>query len=881
MKFNNHQMSRSQQFFVFTNHVLDRCVIEIQQRLPKARVVYCSATGVTELSNLAYCERLGLWGEGLPFPSFDKFHQNASKRGVFFLEMLAMELKRSGSYVSRGLSFVQAEFETLHCALTPAMISEYNAAAAFWVKVRTELQRAVAVTGASNRLLSAYWGAHQRFFRQLILAYKVDFVVERASGYLENGLAIVIGLQTTGEAAQNRGIERSGGIANAFLSSSRESLISFIQLNWPTKVVGDSRGEGDTVPAETPKAIDGMASKTSSASLASALPTKSSAPVGSVLPECVASRDRLLAEAEALKLPVSALDSLIDKLGGNGKVAEMTGRRGRLVRNADGVISFQQRGVEEDEVDQVNIKECARFMKGSKFVAIISDAASTGISLHASNDCLNRRRRVHFTVELPWSADKAVQQLGRSHRSNQESAPIYNLVVTDLGGERRFAAAVAKRLQSLGALTKGDRRAAAGQDLHEFDLDNHYGKGAVRRMLEAIDGGVSVAAGANLHELKKLCCGASLSDAAHVRTLNGFEGVMSSEEQRWILALNGHFQTALDSIGYGQARKDSDAGNVTKFLGRLLGLPVSTQNALFYYFFCILEHATASAIKEGRYTDAITDLFGPESVIEHIKVEEVYKDHVTGGTSAVNTLRVDRGLTWEAALAKLQNYIGNVQPPPALSPKQSALDLSSAPATGREEAAKPGGDPDNDGDGAAAGAKCMEIDKVAIANPVSEENESSGAIYNERVDNSPRSGFYETKNIVPSRGCTGWLLALKRIDRPNLFIVGRPNTGMVRFEMDEDELTSKYVLREPENAEAGWRQLYEASASFESGRRVLTVHLLTGSIVPLWEQIEQVVHSSAHSRDSSLTKRDLEMKVVRNILFSLLFSMSDLFSISR
>jgi hypothetical protein len=92
-----------------------------------------------------------------------------------------------------------------------------------------------------------------------------------------------------------------------------------------------------------------------------------------------------------------------------------------------------------------------------------------------------------MTLELPWSADKAVQQLGRSHRSNQVSAPIYKLVITDLAGEMRFASAVAKRLQSLGALTKGDRRAAVGQDMSDYDIETSYGRMALRKMIESID----------------------------------------------------------------------------------------------------------------------------------------------------------------------------------------------------------------------------------------------------------------------------------------------------------------------------------------------------------------------------------------------------------
>ncbi|CAM9631438.1 unnamed protein product, partial [Hapterophycus canaliculatus] len=62
--------------------------------------------------NLAYATRLGLWGVQSPFFSFKEFKESMETRGLGALEMLAMELKAKGSYVSRGLGWKGAEFET-------------------------------------------------------------------------------------------------------------------------------------------------------------------------------------------------------------------------------------------------------------------------------------------------------------------------------------------------------------------------------------------------------------------------------------------------------------------------------------------------------------------------------------------------------------------------------------------------------------------------------------------------------------------------------------------------------------------------------------------------------------------------------------------------
>src|SRR3546814_16609834 len=91
-------------------------------------------------------------------------------------------------------------------------------------------------------------------------------------------------------------------------------------------------------------------------------------------------------------------------------------------------------------------------------------------------------RRVHFLLEPGWRADAAIQGLGRTNRTNQASAPLFRPVTTDVRGERRFISTIARRLDSLGALTRGQRQ-TGGQNL--FDpaghLESSYAKEALHR----------------------------------------------------------------------------------------------------------------------------------------------------------------------------------------------------------------------------------------------------------------------------------------------------------------------------------------------------------------------------------------------------------------
>jgi hypothetical protein len=103
-------------------------------------------------------------------------------------------------------------------------------------------------------------------------------------------------------------------------------------------------------------------------------------------------------------------------------------------------------------------------MDDQKRILIFSDAGGTGRSYHADLGARNQRLRVHYLLEPGWKADAAIQGLGRTNRTNQAQPPLFRPVATDVKAEKRFLSTIARRLDTLGAITRGQRQ-TGGQGL--------------------------------------------------------------------------------------------------------------------------------------------------------------------------------------------------------------------------------------------------------------------------------------------------------------------------------------------------------------------------------------------------------------------------------
>lgn len=118
---------------------------DLQKRLPKARIVYSSATGGSDEKEMGYMERLGLWGPGTSYKNYADLSSKLSSGGLSFLEMLCCDMKAKGAFLSRQLSFNGCSFSIHNCKITDDMIAMYKNSVSIWNELYRDFTEALQV----------------------------------------------------------------------------------------------------------------------------------------------------------------------------------------------------------------------------------------------------------------------------------------------------------------------------------------------------------------------------------------------------------------------------------------------------------------------------------------------------------------------------------------------------------------------------------------------------------------------------------------------------------------------------------------------------------------------------------------------------------------
>ncbi|MFN5040029.1 MAG: strawberry notch-like NTP hydrolase domain-containing protein [Bradyrhizobium sp.] len=577
-----------------------RAGLRLQHALPNARVVYVSATGATTVHNLAYAQRLGLWGgEDFPFATRAEFVEAIEDGGVAAMEVLARDLRALGLYTARSLSYDGVEYELIEHALTDEQRRIYDAYAGAFAVIHNHLDAAMEaanITGSDGTLnrqaksaaRSAFESAKQRFFGHLLTSMKTPTLIRSIERDLDDGHAAVIQIVSTGEALMERRLaeiptEEWNDVRVDI--TPREYVLDYLAHSFPVQLYEpftDTEGNLSSRPVYR----DGQ-------------------PVESR--EAVARRDELIERLASLPPVPGALDQIVQRFGAD-MVAEVTGRSRRIVRKGE-------RLAVENRAPSANLAETAAFMDDLKRILVFSDAGGTGRSYHAELSAKNQRLRVHYLLEPGWKADAAIQGLGRTNRTNQAQPPLFRPIATNVKAEKRFLSTIARRLDTLGAITRGQRQ-TGGQGLFrpEDNLESSYARDALRQLyLLIVRGKVE---GCSLQRFES-ATGLKLTDD------NGIKDELPP---------------------------------ITTFLNRLLALTIELQGVLFTAFEQLLDAKVAGAIASGVYDVGLETL-----TAESLKVTErttIYTHPATGAQTRLLTIterRRNRPTTLDAALGWLSD----------------------------------------------------------------------------------------------------------------------------------------------------------------------------------------------------------------------------------
>lgn len=525
-----------------------RAAVELQKMLPNARVVYVSATAATEVEGLAFASRLGLWGTGTPFYDVKEFVNQIGSAGLSAMELVVRDMKALGVYDARSISYNGVAYDTVLHNLDETQRYIYDEMSRAWQNVMRNVEQYLKSTGAYNNsqarstAIGQFYSSMQRFYNQVLTSMSMPSVIADMKKELAAGRSCVLQIVNTNQAEADRqiaSIKAENGSLDDMDLTPRSALIGYLESCFPVYKFEEYLDDNGNIRSR--QVLDSQGQ-----------------PV--IDKAAVRKRDALIAEINEMSIPDGPLEMLFNAFG-TDKVAEVTGRSRRVVPKLmdDGSVTR----VEESRTKNSTEADVTAFQEGKKRILVFSDAGGTGKSYHASLTAKNQQQRVHYVLQPGWIASNAVQGFGRTHRSNEASAPIYKLVTTDIKGQKRFTSTIARRLDQLGALTKGQRNTGSGMFGANDNLETDLAKDSLREFYRRLGTG----------------------------SIEGVDG-------KSVLQKLGLLSTFTDE--FGRLKLDENvARDVSKFLNRILALEVDEQNEVFDAFTGIYETELENAIAAG------------------------------------------------------------------------------------------------------------------------------------------------------------------------------------------------------------------------------------------------------------------------------------------
>eukprot|EP01053_Blabericola_migrator_P007452 Blabericola_migrator_1__7451@NODE_379_length_9201_cov_80_346179_g303_i0_p1_GENE_NODE_379_length_9201_cov_80_346179_g303_i0NODE_379_length_9201_cov_80_346179_g303_i0_p1_ORF_typecomplete_len2405_score368_32AAA_34/PF13872_6/6_3e23Helicase_C_4/PF13871_6/1_6e21DUF2345/PF10106_9/0_19_NODE_379_length_9201_cov_80_346179_g303_i017438957 len=565
-------------------------------------VVYGSAVNCLELPILKFLDRLGLWGPHTYFQQFSDFEKIMALSDKASKEFITLDLKCSGKMSCRMRSWRGIEVQKLCVPVTQKQIVLYNNV----VKTLREIYKVQSVaTEVQAPQQLTFWADAIRCMRALAVSFKLEATVRLVQSLVRDKRPVVITLWTAGSSPAGE----ASVVRSLLLRRVEECRLL---------VAGTKRNEE---------------------------------------PGCLRKLAELKGYVESeTTFPSDFVQNLVTRLGGNSKVAVLSGRlqggrcRRRSSHSSSSLMSSDLRTNSSYHTAE-NRAEIEAFRNGRKRIAILNQSVNASVpgELAATHDGLSRAM---VCVDFPWNVDRTLAQMSRVRDGARGEDSTYYFVISDSAIEQRVMDELSQLLRFLGASvmsSRTDRLFSQAAQIWRSGGLSSVTQEDWRQVLRRTESWLKqlIQDRCDWHQFDTLYCDGVRHASCMPPVPKEIRDTMSPAE--FASTLQGQMvQVELSS---------AHIKSCERILNRLMAVSLPYQNMLLEYFLNLLEHVRDKQPDSSQglsYINVIYDTY--TYPLLDLKQDLIYEASPSKSETLHFRIRYDRGIPWDHVDRWLKTY---------------------------------------------------------------------------------------------------------------------------------------------------------------------------------------------------------------------------------